>query len=430
MSHGNNSQNLFDTFLNPQGPACFVIKARLRPVGDLDRFQPAGFPEIGHVLYDAPRGDNMTEKICILDSPASMANHLETICLAGPNEIDLHDDLAGLPYVVCTTDRQYKIEDGQIVIDPQQPHDKIVCSTFTEGHRLASDYFLDSYFGQPTWKQQEVKIERGRQKTIPAHWEGKNFRAQLREEFNIVEVKKDKTYFIYPDNWWTIYQTIFKYDPNSLIHGVMFAKEQIKLSRLLTAHHEAFGAARVGSSGVKFDRLGKTLSGQPIFAVDEETAHEIRATFIFDLALLRSYGRNGKGLQYQQKKLLLGLALWKIKQLLRMPFRFRTQCYLQCEDIELNYDVDNATQTENPQHAKPKDDPDNKKSLPCFPEIFETLDIKQLIRDCSFDHSPITSVYYPTNELFKSGKEKEDEQETDNSADNETPEDTNDDMGD
>ena len=124
---------------------------------------------------------------------------------------------------------------------------------------------------------------RGKEETVPAHWEWKAFRAQLREEFGIVEVKKDKTYFIHPENWWTIYQTIFKYDPNSLVHGVMFAREQIKISRLLTAHLEAFGASRVGRSGVKFDRLGKTLSGQPIFAVDEETAREIRATFLLDL---------------------------------------------------------------------------------------------------------------------------------------------------
>lgn len=423
---GNNAINLMELFLNPEGPACFVIKARLRPVGELDRFQPAGFPEIGHVLYDAPRSDNTTEKICIIDSPASMANHLETICLAGLSEIDLHDELAGLPYVKCTTDRQFSNEGGQIAIDPQQPHDKVVCSTFTEGHRLASDYFLDSYYGQPTWKPEEKKKgkDKDKDKTVPAHWEGKNFRAQLREEFNIVEVKKDKTYFIYPDNWWAIYKTIFKYDPNSLIHGLMFAKEQIKLSRLLTAHHEAIGAARVGSSGVKFDRLGKTLSGQPIFAVDEETAHEIRATFIFDLALLRSYGRKEKGLQDNQKKLLLGLALWKIKQLLRLPFRFRTLCYLQCEDIVLSYDGSTAEQTTN---AEQKDD-SNKKSLPNFPPIYNELDIKKLITDCKFSESPITSVYYPITELFKSGKE--DKQEADDAINDGSSDDSNDAMED
>jgi hypothetical protein len=36
---------------------------------------------------------------------------------------------------------------------------------------------------------------------------------------------------------WDIYKTLFKYDPNSLVHGVLFAREQIKISsRLLAAH--------------------------------------------------------------------------------------------------------------------------------------------------------------------------------------------------
>ena len=121
----------------------------------------------------------------------------------------------------------------------------------------------------------------------------------------------------------------------AVVHGLLLAKEQIKISRFLTAHLEAFGVSRVGRSGVKFDRLGKTLSGQPIFAVDEETAQEIRATFILDLALLRSYGRRNKGLNDAQKQLLLGLALWKIKRLLAQPFRYRSQCYLRCVEIEI-----------------------------------------------------------------------------------------------
>ena len=156
------------------------------------------------------------------------------------------------------------------------------------------------------------------------------FREQLREDFKIVEVKKDKTYFIPSETWWSIYTTLFKYDPNSLVHGVLFAKEQIKISRMLTAHLEAFGARRVGSSGVKFDRLQKTTSGQPIFSVDEETAERIAATFVLDLGLLRSYGRGTNGLNDQQKALLLKLALWKIGQLVLRPFRYRSQCFLKC----------------------------------------------------------------------------------------------------
>jgi len=364
-------------------------------MGDIDRFQPAGFPEIGHVLYDAPRNGNMTEKVCIVDSPASMANHLETICLAGPNEADLHPDLAGLPYVVCTTDNTTTLDGDTAEKDPRRPHDRRVFTSLTEGHRIASDYFLDGLIN-PQWvEEQRVSKRRAKQETVPAHWEWQTFRMQLREAFEIVEVKKDKTYFIHPDNWWTIYRTIFQYDPNSLVHGVMFAKEQIKLSRILTAHLEAFGASRVGRSGVKFDRLGKTLSGQPIFAVDEETAREIRATFILDLALLRSYGRNGQGLNEAQKQLLLGLALWKIKQLLARPFRFRSQCHLQCAGVSISVEGTD----------------ENIRDQPDYSTLLDNADIGQLIAACHFNTDPVTRVYYPSNELFKPGKD--DEQDTD-----------------
>lgn len=210
MSKSDDSKQPKYPFLQPTDPVCLIVKASLTPVGDTDRFQPAGFPEVGHVIYDAPRsdadGNRFKEKICVVDSPASMANHLETVCVAGAGSIELHSDLGRLPYVICQTDGE---------VD--------VVSTFTEGHRLASDYFLD------------------------ATQDGKSFRDVLRSGFEIVEVKKDKTYFIPPAKWWKIYKTIFDFDPNSLVHGVMFAKEQIKISRLLTAHLEAFGASRVGA---------------------------------------------------------------------------------------------------------------------------------------------------------------------------------------
>ncbi len=371
--------NVFDQLLKSDGPVCMVIKARLEPVGDQDRFQPAGFPEVGHVIYDAPRQNGLKEKVCIVDSSASMANHLEAVCLAGPNDIELHADLQGLPYIVCVTDRNFSVQNGQIELDQNDPHDKPVNSTFTEGHRIASDYFLDGLFGTPNWNSNE--------------WTGEVFRDRLRREFGITEVKRDKTYFIHPEDWWNIYRTIFKYDPNSLVHGVMFAKEQIKIQRFLTATHEAFGASRVGRSGVKFDRLGKTVSGQPIFAVDEETAEEIRATFILDLAFLRSMGRDGKGLNDAQKKLLLGLALWKIKQLTGKPFRFRTNCFLKRSgNLKITLEGGAGYQT-----------------APSEDDLFG-FDVKSLIRDCGFGDDPVTRVYYPANKLFKVGSEEEAEE--------------------
>lgn len=361
-------------FLQPNDPVCLIIKATLKPIGDTDRFQPAGFPEVGHVIYDAPRtdkdGSRFKEKVCIVDSPASMANHLETVCVAGAGSMELHSDLANLPFVVCQTDG-----------------DVDVVSTFTEGHRLASDYFLD------------------------ATQNGTSFRDVLRSGFQIVEVKKDKTYFIPPAKWWEIYKTIFKFDPNSLVHGVMFAKEQIKISRLLTAHLEAFGASRVGRSGVKFDRLGKTTSGQPIFSVDEETANDIRATFIIDLALLRSYGRGENGLNDAQRKLLLDLSLWKIKQLLARPFRYRTQCFLGCESVAI--ETDNGVL---PPTGQDSDATEQSK----LPVLLRGIAISDSITACGFTADNTTRVYYPADKLYKAGKD-------DSEADAESEDDSDDD---
>ncbi|MGH9396292.1 MAG: type I-G CRISPR-associated protein Cas7 [Terriglobia bacterium] len=373
-----------EDLLKPDGPTALIVRAKLEPIAGLDRFQPAGFPEVGHVIYKAPRTANATEDVCIVDSPASMANHLEAVCFFGPGDSTLHPDLTGLPHVACVTDKNYTV--GQTALDPKDSHDRLVCTTLTEGHRLASDYFLDGLLDAKWAEEKKIKGNskgKGKEKTVPAHWEGTKFRTQLRREFEIVEVKEDEKYFVYPENWWAIYKTIFKYDPNSLIHGVLFAKEQIKISRFLTAHLEAFGAARVGRSGVKFDRLGKTVSGQPIFAVDEETAKEIRATFILDLALLRSYGRGEYGLSDSQKLLLLELAIWKIKRLLDKSFRYRTQCWLKCSSRDVSVD-DSA--------------------MDCLPEInvAERITAQKL-------PDPVTSVYYPADKLFKVSETKPEE---------------------
>ncbi len=412
-----NEELTLDSLIAQDGPTCLIVRARLEPVGDQNRFQPAGFPEVGHVIYDAPRGNgHKPEKVCIIDSAASMANHLESVCMAGPNDTELHPDLKALPYVVCVTDREFTVEGEGIKLNADDPRDKAVVTSLTEGHRIASDYFLDGLLGA-TWveEKKETKKKKGggqSDKTIPAHWEGKLFREQLRGEFGITEVKKNERYFIHPEDWWSIYKTVFKYDPNSLVHGILLAKEQIKISRLLTASLEGFGAARVGRSGVKFDRLGKTLSGQPIFAVDEETANEIRATFIFDLALLRSYGRNGNGLSDDQKKLLLGLALWKIKRLLAQPFRFRSQCHLKCTGVGITTDGDSQkTSSEQQRAGEAASEQNAEQSGTLLPPLIGDLKISQLIEDCKFAGERVTKVYYPADELFKVGKEEEGAQE-------------------
>lgn len=392
--------------LKKDGPVCLIIEAHMKPTSGEDRFQPAGFPQIGHVIYDAPRGENEIEKVCIVDSAASMANHLETVCLVNPHEIALQPELKGLPHIICTTDREFTSDEKGIILNKDDKHNRAVTSTLKEGHRLASDYFLDGLI-EPKWNENisnKKSDGKGKKKaTNQSQWNGENFRLILRKKFKLAEIKRNDKYYSYPDSWPEILTTIFDYDPNSLIHGVLFAKEQIKINRILTAHMEAFGAKRVNSTGVKFDPLGKTTSGQPIFSVDEETAKDIRALFVIDLALLRSYGRDNEiGLKESQKRLLLELALWKIYHLLERPFAFRSNCLLQCKNKSMR--------TEETSYCS----------------IMPKIDIRKALDECGFteETDSITRVYYPADILFKVGAgdeaDKGDEPETKDSDESES----------
>ena len=53
-----------------------LIKARLKPLQGT-RFQPTGFPNLGHAVYDSPDGRGRT---VLVESAQSMANRLETVC--------------------------------------------------------------------------------------------------------------------------------------------------------------------------------------------------------------------------------------------------------------------------------------------------------------------------------------------------------------
>lgn len=334
-----------------------VLRARLQPTADRDRFQPAGFPEIGHVLYDSPQPDHTRRKVCIVDSAASMANHLETVCLDGPFSLDLHPDLQGLPYVVCYA-------------KDEKNDESLVVTTLSEGHRLASSYFTDT----------RSKIE------APAALKDKNLgEVLLKDEFKLEDLGKRSHPL--PEDWWNVFKAIFNYDSNSLVHGILFPAMGIKIPRMLTAQLDAFGAARVATSGVKFDKLLMTTSGQPIFAKDEETAEEIRATFVLDLALVRSFGRGKNGLSGEQKAFLLALALWKIRRMLEQPFRFRSGCDLQFRDLCINGgDKSEALPEVNIQDYLTK------------AEMFATE-----------ENDRVTKVFWLKNEIFKNAKASKDQ---------------------
>lgn len=347
-----------------RGPSPLVLRATLEPIAG-DRFQPAGFPEIGHVIYKAPRKDKdgkpTTENVCIVDSPASMANHLESVCQRSAHDLDLVDDLDGMPYIRCVTG---DLADGRLPGDQRE----VVVTSLTEGHRIASSYFLDGFQLNHEGARSDAKLE-----------------ADLIRRFGIILPGSSKAH---PpaEQWWNVFRTIFEIDPNSLVHGVLFPQWQIKIPRVLTAHLEAFGAGRVDRSGVKFDRLGKTTSGQPIFAVDDVTAESIRATFVLDVSLIKSFGRKRGdrqlGLSEKQQEFLVALALWKIQKLLESPFRFRSGCHLKRVAFE---------------------------SGGADAEI--EVDIRAAISAAGFGEPRVTDVFWPREELYREGRADTDGQQ-------------------
>src|SRR5579875_905940 len=373
--------------LTPQsvlhGASPLVLTATLRPVAGLDRFQPAGFPEIGHVIYKAPRKDGHVENVCIVDSPASMANHLESVCLRGPHDYELAEELAGVPYLRCVTgspDSEGKLAESER---------EVVVTSLTEGHRIASTYFVEGQVFDGAGRLQTKRVKKKEKDKRTGKEQEKEVDTPLHfEDIFVTEagiiLANSKKAHPPAERWWNVFETIFRFDPNALVHGVLFPQWQIKIARFLTAHLEAFGAARVDRSGVKFDRLGKTTSGQPIFAVDDETATEIRATFILDVALLRSFGRsNGNtvlGLKEKQKKFLVALALWKIKRLLEKPFRFRSGCFLECVSLKQGGD-----------------------------EVTIDVDIRKAIEHAEFQEPRITDIYWPREELYRKAEEEQSE---------------------
>lgn len=346
-----------------RGTSPLVLTATLEPIVG-DRFQPAGFPEIGHVIYKAPRKGGTTENVCIVDSAASMANHLESVCQRGAHDLDLVEDLTGLPHIRCVTG---DLANGKLAAEERE----VIVTSLTEGHRIASSYFIEGF-----------PLNEGGTKA------GDKFERDLIKKFGIVLPGSSKAH---PpaSQWWSVFKTIFEIDPSSLVHGVLFPQWQVKIPRALTAHLEALGAGRVDRSGVKFDRLGKTTSGQPIFAVDDATAESIRATFVLDVSLIRSFGRKKGdvtlGLSEKQQELLVALALWKVQKLLESPFRYRSGCHLRRTKL----------------HSAGED-------------VEIDVNIQAAIKAAGFGQQPITDVFWPREELYRAGKEEKDTAGKDN----------------
>jgi CRISPR-associated protein Csb1 len=259
-----------------------LLEAELRPAQG-DRFQPTGFADLGAAQYTRPDGTDML----LVESAQSVANRLEKTCLDGDGP-DMAAELSGLPYVVAT------------LTGAESP---VRTSSLVEAHRIGSPYFLLN----------------------------KKFCEQLAKEMKYNPKR--------PMDWKPIYATLFKYDPNSLLHGVflaLLAGGRVRAPRAVTGFIEAEGVRKVISGGVKNSPVdpkgelqvaGADPGGQkgiysnvPYNRI-EFTAKPIKAYFNLDLALIRGYG-----LGEPAERLLIGLALMKIRRFLTAHLRLRTAC--------------------------------------------------------------------------------------------------------
>lgn len=260
-----------------------LIEAELKPLQG-DRFQPTGFADLGAARYTRPDGTEML----LVESNQSVANRMELACCKD-DQRNLIDELKGLPYIMSKMNGEF------------------LTTSFIEAHRLSSPYLLN-----------------------------KEWAKKISDEMNL----KDD----YQINNKYVAKTIFKYDPNSLIHGVWlglkeykkeFSGGRVRLTRLLSGFIEATNVKIAETGGTKFDKNAARLTetgnaetgyGTLPFHRTEFTAEKISAYFNLDLALLRSYG-----LDENSMNLLIALSLLKIRRFLSYGLRLRTSCDLQLE---------------------------------------------------------------------------------------------------
>lgn len=261
-----------------------LLEAQLRPVQGT-RFQPTGFPNLGHAAYESPNGTGQT---VLVESAQSMANRLESVCWDEVRN-DWVEALRGLP-----------------VVQVQDKNKKHLTNSLIEAHRLNSPYILE-----------------GKDKTVLNMLKDR----LARFEQGRVDLRE-------------LAKVLLEFDTNALLHGVFLAKKalaggRLRLPRSLSAFVEADGARRAVSGGVKNDSVdpkGDTNKGfgNVPFARDEWTAERITAYFNLDLRQIRAYG-----LGDDVDRLLILLALFKIRRFLAEGLRFRTACDLDVVDLRV-----------------------------------------------------------------------------------------------
>ncbi len=258
-----------------------LLTVPLRPIQG-HRFQPTGFPDLGAATYDAPLDAETSVPCLLVESPQSMANRLEmTIWDSAENE--LVECAKGLSYVrVLDSDGNY------------------LTSSIEEAHRLNSVYIESADKGA--------------------------FHKRLAKEIEYDEKR--------PINRRKFVGAVFRYDANSLLHGVFLESVggRLRVARALASFIEAENIEVAASGGVKNDHVrpgtesgsGKTAAegyGNVPFPREEYTAGTINAYFSLDVSQIRGYG-----LPDEAEQLLITMGLYKIRALLDGDLRLRTAC--------------------------------------------------------------------------------------------------------
>ena len=290
-----------------------LIEAELKPVAGT-RIQPTGFPDLGPATYDAPDGTAML----LVESAQSMANRLEAVCWdEGADE--LVPELKGLPYI-------------RVKLAGLPGSGEDTTTSIQEFHRLNSPYIMSGKDDKGVAFADVLKPELG-MKAVAGKKSGK---AKAAPDAADAPTEKEPDDVAGVVNLRKLAAVCFKYDPNSLIHGVFLEKiaGRLRHPRALSAFIEASGVGRADSGGVKFDRAlpkpsvagvdAKGGYGNVPFHRTEFTAKTITAFFTIDLAQIRGYGLPVPG-----GDLLTVLSLWKIRKFLDSNMRLRTACELE-----------------------------------------------------------------------------------------------------
>ncbi len=317
-----------------------LIEAALKPVAGT-RIQPTGFPDLGPADYLAPptTEDEKTKypkgvPTVLVKSAQSMANRLEAVCWDEGAD-DIAEELKGLPFVRV---KLIGLGDGTDTTTSLQ-----------EFHRLNSPYIMsavnteNTVFSQALRPQLGIKLAPGGQKSA------KKTKAKDDSESTDDTAGGNKEPDDVPGviNLRKLAAVCFKYDPNSLVHGVFLEKiaGRLRHPRALSAFIEATGSVRADSGGVKFDRVIPdkanlaAVTGIPAnkaaeagyvnvpFHRTEFSPESVTAYFSLDLAQLRGYG-----LKPEATELLATLSLWKVRKFLDSNMRLRTACELEMVD--------------------------------------------------------------------------------------------------